>query len=342
MSSCFAPRRVAFILAVPALFVARPAVASCGAASCSVDPVIHEPPAAGRIRLDLSFQYIDQATSRVGDRRADVGTDPNPDHDEVRTINRLWNARLDYDLSPRWGVATSLPLFARTHDHIDAASGGLNRWKFTGVGDLMIETRWAVWRGDGAAAPTVTLTLAGKFPIGRTGAHNETDDAEVPIQPGSGSYDAVGGIVYSRSLPKWAETPRRPSLFAGASYRKNGSGSRVYVVGDVFDGRVGATVPVMTKLDLLGQVDWRVRRRDQAGETAEDVSFTGADSLHLSPGLRWHWSRGVSAYGYAQLPVYQYVNRKQLASDVNWHAGLTWEFAAKLTRASPGTRTTRP
>ena len=333
MNSRLTPRRVAFVLAVPSLFAARPAAASCGAATCSVDAVIHGPPAAGRARLDLSFQYIDQASTRVGDRRAGVGEDPNPDHNEVRTINRLWNARLDYDLSPRWGAAIALPLLARTHDHVDAASGDLNRWKFAGVGDLTVEARWTCWRGDGAEAPAVTLTLAGKFPTGRTGAHNATDDAEVPIQPGSGSYDAVGGIVYSLSLPQWIEAPRRPSLFAGASYRKNGPGSRGYVVGDVFDGRVGAAVPAAAKLDLLGQVDWRVRRRDQAGETAEDVSFTGADSLHLSPGLRWHWGRGVSAYGYAQLPVYQYVNREQLTSDVNWHAGLTWEFAAPASRA---------
>ncbi len=325
-------RRIAFILTTLAAFAARPAAASCGAASCSVDPIMHEPSAAGRMRLDVSFQYIDQGTPRVGDRRADVGEDPNPDHNEVRSINRLWNTRLDYDFSPRWGVGITLPFFARTHDHIDTASGDLNRWKFTGVGDLMVETRWAAWRGDGPAAPVVTLTLAGKFPTGRTGAHNETDNAEVPIQPGSGSYDAVGGIVYSQSLPKLIETPRTPSLFASASYRKNGSGSRGYVVGDVFDGRVGATVPVWSKLDLLGQIDWRVRRRDQAGETTEDVSFTGGESLHLSPGLRWHWSKGISTYVYAQLPIYQYVNREQLTSDVNWHLGLTWEFAAPALR----------
>ena len=285
------------------------------------------------MRLDLSFQYVDQNTPRVNDHRAGVGADPNPDHDEVRTINRLWNARLDYDFSPRWGVGVSLPVSARTHDHIDTASGDLNHWSFTGVGDLTVEARWAAWRGDGEAAPTVTFTLAGKFPTGRTGAHNQTDSAEVPLQTGSGSYDAIGGVVYSRNLPKLVENPRVPTLFAGLSYRKNNPGSRGYVIGDVFDGRVGANLPVWKRLDLMGQADWRVRRRDQAGQTAEDVSFTGGESLHLSPGARWHWREGLSTYLYAQLPVYQYVNREQLTSDVNWHLGLSWEFAAPALRS---------
>lgn len=320
-------RRFAVIVAV-FFAVVRPAAASCGSGSCSVDPIVHEPAEAGRVRLDLSFQYVDQGTPRVYSHRANVGADPNPDHDEVRTINRLWNARLDYDLSPRWGVGIALPLLARSHDHVDTASGGLNRWRFTGVGDLTVEGRWAAWRGDGPGAPAVTLTLAGKFPTGRTGAHNQTAAAEVPLQPGSGSYDAIGGVVYSRNLPKLAQTPRVPALFAGASYRKNNPGSRGYVIGDTFDGRAGATVPVWTRLDLMGQADWRVRRRDQAGATTEDMAFTGGQTLHLSPGLRWHWREGLSTYLFVQLPVYQYANREQLSSDANWHLGLTWEFAA--------------
>lgn len=317
-----------FSAAVAAGVLVRPAAASCGSASCSVDPIAHEPSAAGRLRLDLSFQYVDQDTPRVGARPANVGQDPNPDHNEVRSINRMWNARLDYDFSPRWGVAVALPVLARTHDHIDTASGDLNRWKFTGAGDLMVETRFAAWRGEGERSPALTLLLTGKFPTGRTGAHNADDRAEVPIQPGSGSYDAIAGAVYSVILPKLIETPRVPTAFAGASYRKNNPGSSGYVVGDVFDGRLGASVPVASRLDLMAQADWRVRRRDQAGQTTEDVSFTGGQSLHLSPGLRWHFGAGVSAYGFVQLPVYQYVNREQLTSDANWHGGLSWEFAA--------------
>lgn len=107
------------------------------------------------------------------------------------------------------------------------------------------EVRWTAWRGERQA---VALTLAGKFPTGRTGAHNDETTAEVPIQPGS--YDA------------------------------------------------------------LAQASLRVRRKDQPGDTPEDVAFTGGEYVQLSPGLRVH-----------------------MGADRGWVFGATWEFAAAALRS---------
>ncbi len=319
-----------FVVLSSLLLSAR-ASASCGAMGCSIERDHDAPAKAGRARLDLSVQYVDQNVPRALRDRAGIGQVPNPDHDEVRTLSRVWTGRFDYDASERWGFGLSLPLVARYHDHVDVASGDRNLWRFTGVGDFQTELRWTAWRGEGDASPAVALSLAGKFPTGRVGAHNDEATAEVPIQPGSGSYDAIAAANYARNLG-WGAGGRANSAFARVAYRKNGPGTRRYQIGDEFQTTAGAGVSVLEPLELLAQASLRVRRKDQPGDTPEDVSFTGGEYLQLSPGLRVHLGRGVSAYGYLQLPVYQRVNKQQLTADRSWVFGTTWEFAAPALR----------
>jgi hypothetical protein len=316
-----------FFAVAVAVFFSQHAAASCGAMGCTIEHERFDAPKTGRARLDLALQYVDQNVPRVLRERAPVGLEPNPDHDEVRTLSRIWMARFDYDASDRWGVGLALPVVSRFHEHIDVASGDRNTWAFSGVGDLLVELRGTVWRGESPRAPAVTLTLAGKFPTGRTGAHNAFDAAEVPLQPGSGSFDAIAGAVYTQNFGR-GPGGRERSFFARAAYRSNGPGSRRYQLGDEFQATLGSALPVLARLDLDAQASLRVRRKDQPGDTPEDVSFTGGEFIHLSPGLRWHWGAGVSTYAYLQLPVYQRVNREQLTADRAWVFGATWEFAA--------------
>ncbi|MDD5302542.1 MAG: transporter [Elusimicrobia bacterium] len=319
--------KLIFFAAAAVLAVPHPAAASCGAMGCTIEHERFDAPRTGRARLDLALQYVDQNIPRALGERAPVGLVPNPDHDEVRTLSRIWMARFDYDAGDRWGVGLALPVVSRFHEHVDVASGDRNAWRFTGIGDLLVELRWTVWRGEGARKPAVALTAGGKFPTGRTGAHNDFDAAEVPLQPGSGSYDAIAGAVYTQNFGRGAGGRDR-SFFARAAYRKNGPGSRRYQLGDEFQATVGAALPVLKRLDLDAQASLRVRRKDQPGDTPEDVSFTGGEYVHLSPGVRWHWGGGLSTYGYLQLPVHQRVNREQLTADRAWVFGATWEFAA--------------
>jgi len=102
-----------FFAVVVAVVAARPAAASCGAMSCSIEHARAEPPKAGRARLDLSLQYVDQNVPRALGERAPLGLVPNPDHDEVRTLSRVWMTRFDYDVNERWGFGLALPVVSR-------------------------------------------------------------------------------------------------------------------------------------------------------------------------------------------------------------------------------------
>ena len=314
------------------LFLIAPSAdlyASCGAAYCPIDASSHEAPKGGNVRLDVSFQYIDQSIPRVGQNRAPLGQVPNPDHDEIATLNRLWTFRADYDLNDRWGFGLTLPVINRAHDHLDVATGDVDHWGFTGVGDLEAQIRYGLLRKTAPEDPSVTLSATGKFPTGRTRAHNEFEDAEVTIQPGSGSYDVSGSIAYSQNLWKARTLQGEQAwvpVFLSASYRRNNPGTNHYRIGDSVQVNAGSAYTALRKLDLLGQINLIVKRKNDAGDTTEDTSFTGGNFLYLSPGFRWHWTPGLSSYAYVQLPVYQRVNQEQDTSWYNAMLGLTYQF----------------
>ena len=296
--------------------------ASCGSSSCPIDNAYHEAPQAGNLRLDGSFQYINQSVPRVGASRASVGDMPNAEHNEVATINRVYTLRTDYELDSRWGFGLTLPLISRTHDHISVDSGDIEHWSFSGVGDVIAQIRYEI-------APSLRVSLGGKFPTGRTGAHNDAEKAEITIQPGSGSYDAIFGAAFSQNLAKLPTLDGKYAwltFFTSVSYKKNTPGTQNYRMGDEFLANLGSSYSLLNRLDLLAQANFRFKGKDGRGDTAEDTSFTGGAFLYLSPGLRAHWTKDLSTYGYVQLPVYQRVNQEQLTSAYNLLCGVTVQF----------------
>lgn len=287
---------------------------------------------AGRLMLDVSFQYIDQNQPRAGTSAVPLATVPNADHDEIRTINRTANLMADYALNGRWSLAVMLPVVSRGHDHLaHPLTGDENQhWGFSGVGDATVLARWLARRGSGEARPSLSFQAGLKLPTGRTGAVNEAGDrAEVPLQPCSGSYDVSFGGTYSRSLGEArtlaGDYAMLPAFF-GLYYRYNGSGTERYRIGTDLQANLGASYPLAAALDFLGQVNARVRGVDSPGDTTEDVSFTGGEFVYLSPGLRWRVADGLAAYGYVQFPIYQRVNKEQITSDRNFIFGLSYSF----------------
>jgi hypothetical protein len=325
--------RLSAALVLAALAVLPPSArAVCGAMSCSADHDRPARPRPGRARLDLSMQYADARTPWSLGARSAVGRVPHPQHDEIRTIHRAWTLRGDWDFASRWGAGLSLPYLSRGHDHVERASGEREGVSAQGVGDLQAELRWTAWRsGDETAA--LVASLAGKFPTGGRGASGHAHgtaahaEAEVPMQPGSGSYDAIAGLSVSKAFG--GSGSRRAAVLHGrASYRRNGGGRAGYGLGDQIDAQLGGDLPAAGPLDLLARVEWRARRRDGAGGTGLDASFTGGEFLYATPGARWHWGKGLSSYALIQLPIMQRVNRLQIVAERLWLFGTAWEFDA--------------
>jgi hypothetical protein len=118
-------------------------------------------------------------------------------------------------------------------------------------------------------------------------------------------------------------------LFAGLHVRIPGSDGRFgYRAGTDLVATVGATYSLLPRLDLLGQINFRWRDRDDAGDASGvPEENTGGESLFVSPGLRVGLMEGLAAYAFMPLPVYQRVNGIQLTAEWNLQLGVQYRFS---------------
>jgi len=295
------------------------AYASCGSSSCPLD--LHALSTANdhRFSLNLTFEYIDQDQPRAGTHSTTIGALPSH-HDEVRTVNRTATMHFSWNAREWFQVSAMLPFVSRSHDHLASSHehGGSQavqhnvipeHWNVHGPGDLQLQARARV-------AKNVWLISGIELPTGAEARHNTDGEfAEVPIQPGSGSTDLLAGI-------SWEKLGRVP-LFAAATYRRNGSGSRDYRFGNEWQFNAGGAYPIARTVDILLQANARVKAKDLE-EGARDA-FTGGTYLYASPGIRWTY-RGTSLYALVQIPVRQDVNGLQLTSRNNVMTGIQTRF----------------
>lgn len=309
------------------LLAAVPLRAGCGSSSCPLDLNALNLPHARRFSLDVSLQYIDQDQPRIGTHDAQVGQ-IHGHHDEVRTINRITTATLTYAATDRLHVTASLPFVSRGHDHLGTSHEHVTThhnvvpesWDIHGIGDVSLVARANVWS---------RLWLIGgvKLPTGADDRRNaEGELGELPIQPGSGTTDGIAGVAWQseivRRIPRTTDYATA-AWFASATYQLRGP-RHDYRLGNELQVNAGGAYPLTRRLEVIAQVNGRMRARDRASDP-EEAAFTGGTFVYASPGLRWTFG-GASLYALAQLPVYQRVNAIQLTSRTNWIAGVQTRF----------------
>ena len=313
--------RVPLLFLLAAAFgAARPLAASCGSATCPIDPQSLNLPSPGQWTLDLSFQYIDQNELRSGRDRVETPAPPAGGELEKRTVNRIATLVANYAVNPDLFVSLSLPYVSRYHEHFD--DGTLERFRLDGIGDAALGARWR-FVSDLAAGIAVKVPTGGRSATNAEGAA-----AEPTIAPGSGSTDLSASLV-------WQSTADVPSLtygplgntaalpwFVGVVGRVNGTGTDDYRVGKELQVNAGAHYPISETFQLLFQVNARFRGKDDVGTTDAVRDDTGGSWVYLSPGLRVAFSPKTAVYTYVQLPIYQRINGVNITSKYNFFGGL--------------------
>jgi len=334
-------RRTALIRAAVAVAAMLPlprgVFASCGSATCPMDPQSLNLPLPRQFTLDVSFQYIDQDQVRIGRRRGEVGEIPSS-HDEVETVNRAVSLLANYAPSDRLVLSAVVPFVSRFHEHIEDThhEPSISKtevrhhvretWHFDDLGDAAVIARYRLgtkfWATGGVELPTGA----------RRPANDEGEVAEPTLAPGSGSTDLFGGVVFQTQLgvPSLARGPLGSMsvmpFFVGATYRVNGPGTEDYRLGDELLVSAGVIYPLFAKLQVIAQVNADFRGKDDVGESDEDRDHTGRSEVYVSPGLRVGLPGGIAAYWLVQIPVYQRVNGIQLTAEYNLVGGVQARF----------------
>lgn len=308
------------------LVVSQNAVASCGAASCPLNN--HRYLKSGWLQLGLSHEYINQDQIYVGSSRSFVGAIPSH-HDEVQTLNERNVFQFQYGITDKVGLNVDVPFIHREHSHIGHEDGQdiWESWNFSGLGDMVVSTQYALLTPSEEFEPYLSLVLGVKIPTGVAGLKNgEGEEAEVTIQPGTGSLDGIVGLNYRQSLfsvPTASGAYSALPLTIGVSYQFNGKGTYDYRFGNSLLTSVGTAYQFIDRANLLFQVNGRFQGFADVGTTGEPRENTGGTWIFASPGLSTKLSDAFSAQAFIQIPVYQNVHGIQQTARINLQFGLS-------------------
>ena len=340
MQSSARPVRLSLsFLALLSLLAPLAAEGSCGTASCPLhlsNTKDEGGPHSGRgLSMQFTFEHIEQNRLRFGSEVIRFGEISRPAHDELATTNRNADMRIVFALNSRWSMSLMLPVVSRTHSHILApghvhsGDGGVERWDFTEIGDLSLQTRfrsirvaeegsdWAVGFGVG-------------LPTGSTRVQNaEGRFAEPSLQPGSGAFSLLLDACYRVHLRLPMSAEQLSMWTFSSTLRLHTRSERDYLFGNEWRSHIGIHHSMhRLPVDLLGQIVVRWQGQDDAGpSTHELVDATGGTDLYVSPGLNLKLGGDLTTYGYYLIPLYQYVNEVQLTAGSNIVVGLRYSLS---------------
>jgi len=305
--------------------------AACGAASCPVETG-WERTQEGFVKLGYQFEYIDQEQHLIGARKASF-RELRGHHDEKFTLNEIHRFNASVGVTDRLSLDLQFPFISRSHEHVHRHRGQdlLETWGIDGVGDFSAVTRYAFWKPTSSRLPTFSAILGGEFP---TGNHHERNsdglEAELPLQPGSGSYDLITGLSSHQefSVPMLKGGRGILPVFSSVIGQLNGPGNDDYRIGDTLQINVGALYPITPRLGVITQFNALLKDHDDHGKTSEEIQKTGGEFIYFSPGVEVRLGDDWRLFGLVQIPIHQRVNVIQTTSDYNVLCGISYRFKA--------------
>jgi hypothetical protein len=311
--------------AIAALLPTSFAMASCGAAFCTVNTNWTTQSAltqeAGS-SFDLRYEFIDQDQPMYGSDKVAVGQIPLH-HDEVRTLNRNLVATYSRSFGNGWGLTLSAPIGDRDHLHIHNHHGEkLNEeWNYTELGDMRAVGRYQfAASGDAMRPSSAGVTFGLKLPSGRTTVSNGAGSvAERSMQPGSGTTDLLIGGYYHQTLME-----SDASWFAQAQYQHALNSRDGFKPGAQFGADIGYRHGIGERFGAVVQLNV-VHKAADKGINAEPTE-SGGRYVFLSPGVTYAVSGNLQVYGFVQQALYRHVTGVQLTADRAFLMGVSGRF----------------
>lgn len=299
---------------------ATQAQAGCTATLCSLNSGLEaqEVGSSEGALFDLRYERILQNQPRSGDSRLAVGEQRQHD-DEVKTVNDNLVATLDYTFDDTWGATVRVPYVWREHAHIHNHQGNAidERWDLTGLGDMQLLARYSLARD---MFGTSGLRVGLKLP---TGPYEDGNDAgalaERSLQLGSGTTDLIVGGYHARAL-----VPNKSSAFGQLSAQLPLAERAGYRPGPQVAADLGLRYALAGNLTALAQINLQYKWHDTGAEAEPNSS--GGGYVFFSPGVSLAPTAEWQIYGYAQVPLYQYVQGIQLTSKWAAIVGVTRRF----------------
>jgi hypothetical protein len=277
----------------------------------------------GKFSIDLRTEYTEfqnLSSSQIEARAAEAGGFDLLDRSFLSTIGASYGIVENFQIGFNIGYYNAVnPREAE----FDSGSGETEIVTFDpdGLTDLWLSGKYRFYRGPiGQFAAFAGV----KFP---TGEHDVTNAEGERVEPsataGSGSFDAMAGLAYSRFLTS------QITVDASAQYTFRTEHDE-FRLGDRIDAGLAVAYRFTEDIQQYPQVsvfgEAIVRHLFKSEEDGEDDPNTGGTAVFLAPGVRVGFSPNVSFTVSAPLPVLQDLNGTQLKTDYKVNGGLTLTF----------------
>lgn len=280
-----------------------------------------------QLELAANYQYLNSGKFLAGSK------------DTVKLFNRMYSNYLyfraaygiykDLTMSVEGGyfVNKTIREFHNKHD-----------MQSSGIGDLLLFPRYELYnKSTDSSQVEVTIGLGYKIPLGSntdstvvytdTKGVNYYTTSPPTIQATNGSQDLV---FYAFALKGYPKSSLK--FFANAFYVKKGWNSIGQKFGDylslglfaskVFDRRYGITLQLKGEWMDKMKADKNI---DMLALYNVDTESTGGYKVFVAPQFSYTYKM-LTAYVMTEIPVFQFLNGTQVASQYQFTAGVSYRF----------------
>jgi hypothetical protein len=281
-----------------------------------------------QMEISSNWQYINNNKFLTGDK-------------DTAALFDNYNSNYLY-LRCAYGVTKDLTMSIESGYFINKTQLGLNKIdtiSSSGIGDLIIFPRYDIYNHTKENKRTeFTIGLGYKIPLGKyndstvvytdpaTGQKFYTTSPPL-VQPTNGSQDFIFYAFFYRNYPL-----KKFRFFANGLYLKKGWNSLGQKFGDytsiglfagkTFFGKLGITLQAKGELINKMQYDKNV---DMLALYNIDVESTGSKKVSFVPQLSYNY-KTFTIYLLSEIPLYQYVNKIQVASQNQFTLGISYRF----------------
>lgn len=237
-----------------------------------------------------------------------------------------------YGFSSEFSVFTSIPYVRNTmdmrHMHMDGDWENHAMNPVSGVGDITVMGLYRPYtKSENGVTDTFSIGVGVKAPTGSSTEKTSTGYVHAHMQPGTGSWDPLLSLVYSKSIDPFM-------LQADATYQLTTGNRNGYEFGDSFTANLSARYAAAPVFNFTGGLTYLHlnKAKDRDGKYTnlkslmDDPANTGGDSIWFSPGIQVVPLKNSLVDFKVQFPVWERVNGIQLVSNYRVLLGLSYGF----------------
>ncbi|MCX6296165.1 MAG: hypothetical protein NTX97_08865 [Bacteroidetes bacterium] len=244
-----------------------------------------------------------------------------------------------------YGLTKNLTMSVESGYYLNKTQVGLNKvdtFSSAGIGDLILFPRYDVLNRTSEKKRTeITLGIGLKIPLGMY------DDSTLfytnpytgkqlfrpsppSVQPSTGANDFIFYGFFYRGYPEKKFRIFMNTLYVRKGWSPIGAKFGDYAsvglfAGQTFFKKLGVTIQI--KGEMIGKMKASQNADDMMNMYNVDIVSTGSRKILFVPQLSYSY-KNFSVYALTEIPLYQYVNKVQVASHVQATVGISYRFNA--------------